>query len=80
MSFFFFLITVTTHFKNVAARMFEAAAQRGFWCARVDANGIEKRKKKKKQKKKIAQLSSQETFLCKLSTAQIFCIVVCTIL
>lgn len=66
--------------------MSEAAAQRGSWRTRVDASGIERKRRREEEKKlgekktTIAQLSSQKTFLCKLSTAQIFCIVVCTIL
>lgn len=42
--------------------MIEAAAQRGFWCARVDANRIEKRKKKA-EKKDCTVIESRDFFM-----------------
>lgn len=62
MCFFFFLITVTTHFKNVAARMSEAAAQRGFWRTRVDASRIERQERKKKSRKKDCTVIESRDF------------------
>lgn len=57
--------------------MSEAAAQRGFWRARVDANGIERRKKRKrlegkKDKKRLHSYRVRRLFYVKCQQHKYF--------